>query len=42
MKADARIVVAYADITKNGPSTEADTRRTSEFLSVRIMRLLRF
>jgi len=39
-KADAKIVVAYADITKNGPSTEADTSRTSEFLTIRIVRLL--
>jgi hypothetical protein len=40
MKAEARIVVAYADTTKNGPSTEADTSRTREFLMVRNTRLL--
>ena len=39
-KAEARMVVAYADTTKNGPSTEADTSRTKEFLRVRIVRLL--
>ena len=39
-KAEARIVVAYADTTKNGPSTEADTSRTKQFLRVRMVRLL--
>ncbi len=38
--AEARIVVAYADTTTNGPSTEADTSRTREFLKVRIVKLL--
>ena len=38
-RAETKIVVAYADTTKNGPSTEADTSRTSEFLRVRIVSL---
>ncbi len=32
--------MAYADTIMNGPSTEADTSRTKEFLRVRIVRLL--
>ncbi len=34
--------MAYADTIMNGPSTEADTSRTKEFLRVRIVRLLHF
>jgi hypothetical protein len=34
------MVVAYADTTKNGPSTEADTSITKEFLRLRIVRFL--
>lgn len=35
-KAEAKIVVAYADTTRNGPSTDADTSRMREFLRIRI------
>lgn len=39
--AEAKIVAAYAETTKNGASTEADTSRTNEFLRVRIVKLLK-
>jgi hypothetical protein len=38
--AAARMVAAYADGVKNGPSTMAVRRRLKEDLSVRIARLL--
>jgi hypothetical protein len=42
IKAEARMVAAYADTAKSGPSTVAETRTASGSLRLGIVELLKF